>query len=262
MEGSIQQNQESAEGLLYRFLREEDCGARECLEKLLTEHAEPVIRRVVRKQGYSVEDEEDVRGHAILQVIERLRALRTSSAGSPLDDFCSYVAAIASNSCNRLLRVRYPMRWSLKNRVRYLLIHRPDFFLRGDLHEGWVCGLTTWKRDVLSQQPLPGPQQERFLHHRDVSCGASESRSPEAGIQERQLTQSSWLGHVSYFSYDFLDDCHSFASSDQAPALAMSRKISPKKDRKIGSRFVQHAKRFIVFVPRRQPFPRRPLGHT
>jgi hypothetical protein len=159
MEGSIRE-QGSAESLLFRFMSEEDSIARECLERLLTEHAEPVIRRVVRKKGYTHEDEEDIRGHAVLQVIERLRDLRTSPAASPIEDFCSYVAVIASNACNRLLRMRYPVRWSLKNRVRYLLRHRPDFFLREDPQEGWVCGLTTWNENPSSRKPVLGPHHE------------------------------------------------------------------------------------------------------
>lgn len=159
MESAVQQPRESAESLLLRFLRAEDSVARECLEKLLSEHAEPVIRRVIRNQGYAPQDEEDVRGHTVLQVIEWLRALRISPTNS-VENFCSYVAAIASNSCNRLLRMRYPVRWSLKNRVRYLLTHRRDFVFRENPQEGWVCGLATWKDDVLARKPLLGPKDE------------------------------------------------------------------------------------------------------
>ena len=150
MVNAAQGPQESANELLAHFLSAEESTAHVCLEQLLSQHAEPVIRKITRLKlrthssgGSELQDEEDIRSDVILQLLGSLRELRNRASAS-IQNFTAYVAGITYNSCNKFLRFKYPARWRLKNRLRYLLNSRPGFALWEDAHKDWVCGLSSW----------------------------------------------------------------------------------------------------------------------
>lgn len=132
------QSQESAHSLLASALTSDGPVSRAALERLLREHAEPVIRRILRSRG--VHDEEEVRSMATVHLIGRLQALRRE--GASIEDFPAYVAGIAQNCCNQVLRQNNPEYARLKNRVRYLLNHRPRFKLSSEDGDRYLCRLT------------------------------------------------------------------------------------------------------------------------
>jgi len=150
----------SPEALLADYTDAVKCGRSEAaghlLGKLLRDHAEPVISKVTRLklfsaasrgQTYHAHDEEDVRSTVALQLILRLK--NPASLGASIESFAAYVAGVAQNCCNQLLRRKYPEYTRLKNRVRYLLRHDPRFALWGGGDEQLFCGLAAWK-DVTS----------------------------------------------------------------------------------------------------------------
>ena len=149
-------SQESADLVLQRFLDADNAAAAgQCLEELISTYAEPVIRKITRfklcypysaSQSSDMQDEEDVRSHAVLQLISRLHELRKAPESCSIENFTSYVAGITYNSCNYWLRTRYPARWQLKNRLRYLLNHRPKFALWESENKQWLCGFKAWKQ--------------------------------------------------------------------------------------------------------------------
>jgi hypothetical protein len=51
----------------------------------------------------------------------RLKLVRQVSEGTQIDDWASYVARVAYNTCNDYLRAKYPQRTRLKNALRRLL---------------------------------------------------------------------------------------------------------------------------------------------
>lgn len=145
--------QESADTLLARFLSAEDAAAQQHLERLLSEYAEPIIRKITRFKlrpysasslSHNLQDEADVRGDIVLQLITCLQDLRKDRSIPSIQNFLGYVAGIAYNLCNMRFRSKYPARWRLKNRLRYLLNHRPDFTLWENPHKEWLCGLAIW----------------------------------------------------------------------------------------------------------------------
>jgi DNA-directed RNA polymerase specialized sigma24 family protein len=157
---AAQESQESANALLAHFLSAEESAAHACLEQLLSEHAEPVIRKITRLKLRShagvtgsseLQDEEDIRSDVILQLLGSLRELRNRASAS-IQNFTAYVAGITYNSCNKFLRFKYPARWRLKNRLRYLLNHRPGFALWEDAHKEWFCGLYSWSVHVSGKE--------------------------------------------------------------------------------------------------------------
>jgi DNA-directed RNA polymerase specialized sigma24 family protein len=120
----------------------------EHLADLLKTHAEPVIRRTVASRLSGLwEDIDDVCSEARLELLLHLRRLKTESAVKTIDDFPSYVATLATNSCNHYFQRRRPGRARLKKQTRFLLQHDPLFRLsKGPDRRDW-CGLAEWKQD-------------------------------------------------------------------------------------------------------------------
>ena len=127
--------------------------AERLLARLISEEAEPIIRGVVRGklrearaggERHQGQDVEDVCGEAVVRLLARLRELKRDPAAEPVGDFRGYVAVIAYNACHGYLRRKYPQRWRLKNRLRYLLTHHEGLAL---WEEGgkWFCGHAGWR---------------------------------------------------------------------------------------------------------------------
>src|SRR5215831_17787986 len=135
----VQNRGETANSLLSRFLMANDPSIAEAaLAELLADHVNPVIRQVVNRKLYfsfpfgkfhEAQQEEDIRSTILLKLILHLHQLRSSGLHPHIEDFAAYISASASNTCNEMLRSKYPLRWRLKNRIRYLLKHRPKFDL-------------------------------------------------------------------------------------------------------------------------------------
>lgn len=88
------------------------------MSALLTEHAEPVISKIIRyKTRGATDDAEEIYGAVMLQLVGRLQRLREEKNGRSIDDFNSYVAVTTYNACDRFLSRKYPQR-RRKNRAR------------------------------------------------------------------------------------------------------------------------------------------------
>src|SRR5262245_11943070 len=153
------------DSLLIPFLQEADAKeAERLLAELLTQHAAPVIKKViVANIGNRIErggnlpwpddsDEiEDLMSEVNLKVLDRLRYLKLDSSRKPIGSFQGYVATTSYNMCHTYLRRKYPQRSRLKYKVRYILKHRQDFELWEDDQNQWICGYAEWQ----TQQRTP-----------------------------------------------------------------------------------------------------------
>ena len=122
---------------------------------LLSAHASPIIARVVGSRlGAGAGEAEDVRAQVLMQLMLRLRHGRIERTLAAIDAFSAYVAAAAHHGCDHFLRAKYPLRWKLRNRLRYALEHDPRFAL-------WRSGQGTWlggQRGAAAQPPgVPPP---------------------------------------------------------------------------------------------------------
>jgi RNA polymerase sigma factor (sigma-70 family) len=155
-----------AEALLRDFQRSTDeANAQVLLGRLIQEHARPTIRQVLNSElrfklsdqhGASHPDAEDVYGEIVLALFKRLRRLRDEPGNQSINNFRSYVAVTAYNACHEYLRQRYPRRWSLVNKLRYLLTHRPEFAL-WETDEGyWFGGFVGWRHRNFSESEREG----------------------------------------------------------------------------------------------------------
>lgn len=150
--------EEGQRALLERYLNERDHAvAQECLGELLSEYVEPVVREITRyksrlngtsNSNHEAQDEEDIRSEVVLQLISRLRDLRSSRAETPIENLRGYVAATTYNAYHKYLRAKYPARWRLKNRLRYLLNHRGSFAVWENESGEYLCGLAAWPRNL------------------------------------------------------------------------------------------------------------------
>jgi hypothetical protein len=118
------------------------------IEQLMVEQAEPLIRDIVSYRLRSAFDasgrtvpaneSEDVCSEVRVQLLSRL----TEPGGAAeIRDFRSYVAVTAYRACYEYLRRKYPRRYSLKHRLRFLLGHKSDFVLWQTGRDEWLCGL-------------------------------------------------------------------------------------------------------------------------
>jgi hypothetical protein len=130
------------DSLLVAFATASDDDAEETLGVLLARHASPIIASVVaRRIGHGSVDAEDVRAQVLLQLMVRLRRLRIEGTLGEIETFSAYVAAAAHHGCDHFVRAKYPLRWQLRNRVRYALEHDRRFALWKSAHGTWLGGL-------------------------------------------------------------------------------------------------------------------------
>lgn len=171
--------------LLLPFINASDgAEAERQLSRLLTEHAEPTVARVIRHKAGGARaraDEfaraEDVRGEVMLQLVVRLRNFRADHATRPIADFNAYVAAAAYNAYDRHISRMYPQRRRLKNGLRYLLTHRTGFALWQTADGAWVCGFDRWRPDARGAEVSAyGSLQQLREDTRAFARGASEER--------------------------------------------------------------------------------------
>jgi predicted DNA-binding protein (UPF0251 family) len=135
-------------------LTRDEAEAERLLSALLADHAEPIIRNIVRRKlsnshAHSAaprsEDIEDIESEVLVQLLVRLKRLRADPNLNAIGDFRGYVAVITYNAYHHHLRQKYPLRWRLKNRLRYLLMHKPEFALWESAGARWLCGFAVWK---------------------------------------------------------------------------------------------------------------------
>lgn len=123
------------------------------LDVVLTVHAAPIIRQVLRRRlGFYVstqgvnenyQDPEDLYQEAMTRVIQLLNRLQSSSAPD-IKNFEQYVSRIATNICIDFLRAKSPARTRLKDSLRDLLKRHKD--LVSWEHEGEIlCGFASWR---------------------------------------------------------------------------------------------------------------------
>lgn len=176
------------------------------LERLLREHAEPVIRGIVRAKFHvapdrtatrsETDDERDAQdaySEALAQLVARLQACRSNPGHSPITRLRAYVAVTTYRACVNCLRHKYPQRRDLKNRLRSLIACHGQFALWESGPGQSVCGLATWRdRDCTHS-----PRLQRLLEDPRTLADAVLPR--EAFLRKRPASVLAalfgWLGH-------------------------------------------------------------------
>jgi DNA-directed RNA polymerase specialized sigma24 family protein len=120
------------------------------LERLLTEIADPVIRRsLFHRLGTREPELEDIRGGVMLRLVRKLDELQRGTI-EPIGSFADYVAIVTFHAADDFLRRKQPQRALLSNRIRYLLTHDSRFAL-WNIERELICGLAKHRGERTSR---------------------------------------------------------------------------------------------------------------
>ena len=131
------------------------------LDEMIVEHATPIIFKVVGQRlssapaqysGMVKAETEDIYQIIVLKLLQRLREMLDSTSPE-ITDLKSYVAVIAHNVCNDVLRERAPERQRLKHKLRHLLECHPDFAL-WHVDDETVCGFSKLTGEATSLRAM------------------------------------------------------------------------------------------------------------
>lgn len=193
------------DALLLPFLYSEDEAESEnVLSRLISEHAEPIIKGIIGSKLHvfraggnqsQKQDTEDVHSEVVVQLLTRLYDCKAAPDDHHIGDFRGYVAVITYNACHQHLRQRYPQRWRLKNRLRYLLTHQESFALWENNEKDWLCGFAAWRDQKHSSAARAGQLQQL----RD-----SPHLLEQAGLAVTDV-QRAWLGDLLSGIFEWID---------------------------------------------------------
>ena len=122
------------------------------LSQLITVHAEPVIKGVIRfklrlnsyRETHRAETE-DIQQEVVLQLLAQLQRFRKLPDKHPISDVRGIAAVIAHRTCARWMRRQFPERHALKNRLHYLMTRQRGFALWQDGDGKLVAGFAAWR---------------------------------------------------------------------------------------------------------------------
>lgn len=134
------------------LLESSDEQADKVLSQLITDHADPVIKGVIRfklrlnsYRESQREEADDIHQEAILQLLAQLQRFRKLPSGNPISDVRGMAAVIAHRTCARWMRRQFPERHALKNRLHYLLTRQRGLALWQDESGKLVAGFGVWQ---------------------------------------------------------------------------------------------------------------------
>ena len=149
----MNESQVQIDALLTPLLHEtSDEQADELLSHLITTHAEPVIKNVIRfklrlssyRESQRAEAD-DIHQEAVLQLVTQLQRFRQAPDGNPIIDVRGMAAVIAHRTCARWMRRQFPERNAVKNRLHYLLTRQRGFAL-WQSDDKTVAGFDSWQQ--------------------------------------------------------------------------------------------------------------------
>jgi DNA-directed RNA polymerase specialized sigma24 family protein len=149
----MQESPAKIDSLLEPLLTEtSDAHADEILSQVITKHAEPVIKGVIRFKlrlnsfrETQREEADDIHQEVVLQLVAQLQRFRKLPSGHPITDVRGMAAVIAHRTCARWMRRQFPERHALKNRLHYLLTRQRGFALWQDNDGKLLAGFALWQ---------------------------------------------------------------------------------------------------------------------
>ena len=127
------------------------------LLQLINDHAEPVIKGVIRfklrlssYRATQRAEADDIYQEVLLQLLAQLQKFRKLPDGHPIADLRGMAAIIAHRTCARWLRRQFPERHALKNRLHYLLTRQRGFALWQNAEGQLVAGFSAWQEEKVT----------------------------------------------------------------------------------------------------------------
>lgn len=131
------------------LLAASDEQADELLLRLITGHAEPVIKGIIRYKLHLSSaqraEADDIYQEVLVQWLAELQQLRKQPDKHPITDVRGMAAVIAHRTCSRWMRRQFPERHALKNRLNYLLTRQRGLALWQDDDGNRLAGFAVWQ---------------------------------------------------------------------------------------------------------------------
>jgi RNA polymerase sigma factor (sigma-70 family) len=129
-----------------------DAQTDEFLSQLITTHAEPVIKGIVRYKlhlrshhGTERAEADDIYHEVLVQLLAELQKLREQPDRHPISDVRGLAAMIAHRTCSRWMRRQFPERHAFKARLYYLLTRQRGLALWQNENGKLVTGFAVWQ---------------------------------------------------------------------------------------------------------------------
>jgi hypothetical protein len=209
----MQKMSQQNDALLLPYLRaEENAESETLLSQLIAEHAEPIIRNVIRstlrvslasKDGsYRNQNALEIAGDVCALLIAEVSTLKSNTGGKIIGNFRSYVAVTTYHACYEYLRREHPQRAQLKEKIRYLLTHQPAFALWGGEDKEWLCGFGLWqgRREGASPRPGDALRQLRDSPQALTEAGLLRGGPHDAPLAALLTAIFKWSGGPVYFN--------------------------------------------------------------
>jgi hypothetical protein len=174
-----------ANALLEAYLQAPaEAEAQRLLNELIPWQASAVIKQVLQRRLHfhldrrnysSIPDAEDLYCDILAELVGRLGELRSAPGSVVIRDFRRYVAGVANNACHSYLRRKYPLRASLKNKLRYLLSKKAEFALWETEDGEWLCGLAEWREREWGARGTVWPYMENLTCSDYAASGCAPS---------------------------------------------------------------------------------------
>jgi DNA-directed RNA polymerase specialized sigma24 family protein len=162
------------------------------LNSLVSECIEPVIKQVIRSklrvyfdhEGRAPRDPdaEDLYSDTLLQLLAKLKDCKDSPDDKSIGNLRSYTAVISYHTCYEYLRLKYPQRHNLKNKLRYLLTRRPGLASWENASGDLLSGFSKWRGTI--EAPAGSDRLRQLL---DDPHTALESVQPRGDFQRLKL---------------------------------------------------------------------------
>ena len=176
-----------SDALLLPYLQAEtDEVAEQSLVRLISEHVDPVVREVSRRNlrltGASRRTDdattqtEDIRGDVVVDLLARLRKLKADPHEAAITDLRGYVAVMTTHACYRYLRRKHPQRHILKEKLRYLLQRQNGLALWKSEQGETLSGFAAWR----ASQPVADAARLETLTRSPSACVPSALSTREA----------------------------------------------------------------------------------
>jgi DNA-directed RNA polymerase specialized sigma24 family protein len=134
------------------LLLTDDEEAGNLLSQLITLHAEPVIKEIIRHRlhlnphwGSRQADASDIQQEAVVQLLAALQQLRERPDAQPVGNLRGLAAVIAHRACSQWMRRQSPERHAFKSRLYYLLTRKRGFALWRNKNNKMVAGFAAWQ---------------------------------------------------------------------------------------------------------------------
>src|SRR5262249_53288230 len=153
----------------------------------ICKQAEPLVKDIVRfklqvasgggshsRDGYEVDD---VSSEVIVRLVSALRDCKSSPSRRPIANLRSYVAVMAYNAYDSYLRSKYPKRFSLKNKIKYIFNHHPGLALWESASGDTLCGFVGWKQITRARSGRLDQQVNEIRDYVLKKSGSIEEKS-------------------------------------------------------------------------------------